>query len=101
MIFRRLLATVAAATLLAAMFLAVHRGARGRALTEEITDLTDRQAAAEVRKGEARRTIEELRSRTRIVRVAQGLGFHVPTEDELVILDLGGVSPEIALGRAP
>lgn len=85
---RGLLVAASAAVLLAAMFVAVHRGTRGHALAEEIGRLTESRTAALTRSAELRREIEELRSRARVVKVAQGLGLHLPGENELTILDL-------------
>jgi hypothetical protein len=79
--------------LLASMFVAVHRGARGRALAEAIGALADRQAMAEVERSELRREIEQLRGRSRIVRAGERLGLRLPDEEELVILDLGMSDP--------
>lgn len=95
MSLRGVLLAFGALTLLAGMFIAVHRGARGRALAEEISAIADRQAATEVRLAETRREIGDLRSRTRVVRSARQLGFHLPEEEELVILDLS--APATAL----
>lgn len=85
---RALLVAVSAIVLLAAMFVAVHRNTRGHALVEEIGRLTDTRTAAMARSAELRREIEELRSRPRIVKVAEGMGLHVPSEEELTVLDL-------------
>lgn len=81
--------------MLVSMFMAVHRGARGREVVEKISELNDRQAAADARRNELRQEIEYLRSRARVVRAAERLGMHVPSEDELVILE---VTPSRALG---
>ena len=70
------------------MFVAVHRGARGRGIAEKVSATTDRREAAEVRQNELRQEIEYLRSRTRVIGAAEQLGLHLPSEDELVILDL-------------
>lgn len=79
--------------LMAGMFISVHRGARGRALAEQIGELADRRSAAETRRADLRREVEQLRSRSRIVRSAERLGFRLPDEEELVILDLSGTRP--------
>ncbi len=76
--------------LLAGMFVAVHRGARGRELGERIGATIDGLAAVEVQLNEQRREIEQLRSRARIVRASEALGLHLPSEEEFVILDLSG-----------
>ncbi|UCC74772.1 MAG: hypothetical protein JSV86_09565 [Gemmatimonadota bacterium] len=89
---RGILTALAAMLLLAGMFIAVHRGARGRMIAERISRLDDRQEAAEVRRNESRQQLEYLRSRPRIVSAARQLGLHEPSEDELVYLDLSGVS---------
>ena len=87
---RGFLAAFGTLLLLAGMFVAVHRGASGRELGTRIAELEDEQAAADVQASEKLREIEELRSRTRIVKAAQRLGLHLPSEDEFVILDLTG-----------
>ncbi len=85
---RGILTAFAAMLLLAGMFVAVHRGARGRGIAERITEINDRYEAARVRKAELEQEIEFLRSRPRVARAAERLGMHLPSEDELVILDL-------------
>lgn len=95
---RGALAGLAAMFLLAAMFVAVHRGAHGRAMAERIGDMNDRREAAAVRRAELEQRIEYLRSRARVVQAASRLGLHVPSEDELVILDLSGGGPSRAEG---
>lgn len=85
---RGLLTGTAAMLLLAGMFVAVHRGARGREMAQRITEFNDRQEAASVTRSELSQEIEHLRSRTRVMRAAEQLGLHLPSEEELVILDL-------------
>jgi cell division protein FtsL len=92
---RGVLTAIAAMLLLAGMFVAVHRGARGREIAVRIAAMNDRREAAEVRRAELRQEIEFLRSRDRVVRAARRLGLHLPSEDELVILDLAGPGPEV------
>ncbi len=87
---RGAVAAFAALLLLTGMFVAVHRGARGRSVAERLSSTADRQEAADVVRTELEQEIEHLRGRTRIVRAAERLGLHLPTEDELVILDLPG-----------
>lgn len=98
--FRALLAAFSAILLLAGMFLAVHRGARGRETAGRIGEVKARVAAAEVRENELRRELEGLRSRARIIREGERLGLHLPSEDELVILDLGSAASK-SPGAAP
>lgn len=74
--------------LLSGMFVAVHRGARGRGIAERIREIDGRHETAKVQRNELKQEIEFLRSRTRVVDAASDLGLHVPSEDELVILDL-------------
>lgn len=88
-----MLTGLAAMLLLAAMFVAVHRGAHGRAIAERISQMNDLREAAAVRQAELEQRIEHLRSRARVVKVASRLGLHLPSEDELVILDLTGAGP--------
>lgn len=85
---RGILTASAAILLLAGMFVAVHRGARGRGIAERVSTTTDRREAADVRQNELRQEIEYLRSRARVIDAAEQLGLHLPSEDELVILDL-------------
>ncbi len=85
---RSILTALAAILLLAGMFVAVHRGARGRAIAERVSEISDRREAADVQRNELRQEIEYLRSRGRVVDAAERLGMHLPSEEELVILDL-------------
>ncbi|MGD2154861.1 MAG: hypothetical protein PVG79_16470 [Gemmatimonadales bacterium] len=94
---RGILTAVSAMLLLAGMFIAVHRGARGRVIAERVSAIDHRQETAVVVKNELRQRVEYLRSRSRIVRAAQSLGLHRPSEDELVYIDLSGLS-SLALG---
>ena len=87
---RGILTAFAAMLLLAGMFVAVHRGARGRSIAERITGTTDRQEAAQVQRSELEQEIEFLRSRPRVARAAERMGMHLPSEDEFVLLDLRG-----------
>ncbi len=87
---RGILTAFAAMLLLAGMFVAVHRGARGRGIAEHITAITDRQEAAQVQRSELEQEIEFLRSRPRVARAAERLGMHLPADDEFVLLDLRG-----------
>jgi cell division protein FtsL len=86
-----MLTAVSAMLLLTGMFIAVHRGARGRAIAERVSAIDNQQEAAVVRKNELRQRVEYLRSRSRIVHAAQSLGLHQPSEEELVYLDLSGL----------
>lgn len=81
--------------LLAAMFAAVHRGARGREQARVIHALEEERLALEARRAELVRRIEELSGRARVIRAAGALGLRLPAEGELVILELpsGGPSP--------
>ena len=85
---RGLVAAFSALLLLAAMFAAVHRGARGRAVAESVGTLNERIELADLRRSDLAQRIEHLRSRGRVVRAASRLGLHLPSEEELVILDL-------------
>jgi cell division protein FtsL len=97
---RGMLTAVSAMLLLAGMFIAVHRGARGRVIAERVSAIDDRQESAVVRKNELRQRVEYLRSRSRIVHAAQSLGLHQPSEDELVYLDLSGLSSTLSGGSS-
>ncbi len=95
---RGLLTAFAAALLLAGMYVAVHRGASGRGVVESLARIGDRQETADVIRAELEQDIEHLRSRARVVRAAERLGMHLPTEDELVILDLRGEAERVRGG---
>jgi cell division protein FtsL len=88
---RGVLTAFSAMLLLTGMFVAVHRGTRGRAIEERINDLEERRESAETGLAELGQEVERLRSRTRIERTARDLGLHVPEGDELVYLFIGGV----------
>lgn len=81
-------AVVVSIALLAAMFAAVHRGARGREQTRVVRALDEQRLALEARRAELDGRIEALSSRTRVIRAAGALGLKLPGEGELVILEL-------------
>ncbi len=83
-----LLAVVLSIALLAAMFAAVHRGARGREQAAVIGRLDEQRLALESQRTELLRRIEHLGSRARIVRAAAALGLRLPGEGELVVLEV-------------
>lgn len=83
--------------LLAAMFVAVHRGARGRERAAMIQKLDERRLALEGQRTELLRRIETLGGRARVVRAASALGLRLPGERELVVLEL----PALGAGAAP
>lgn len=85
---RGVLTAFTAMLLLAGMFAAVHRGARGRAVVERISEVNDLQAAADARRSELLQEMEYLKGRARVVHAAELLGLHLPSEDELIILEL-------------
>lgn len=87
---RGILAAFSAMLLLAGMFVAVHRGARGREIAQRIRETSERQEGADVTRSELKQEIEYLRSRGRIVRAAEELGLHTPSGEEIVILHLRG-----------
>ncbi|NIR46124.1 MAG: hypothetical protein GWN99_16985 [Gemmatimonadetes bacterium] len=89
---RGILTAFSAMLLLAGMFVAVHRGTRGRAIEERIKELDESREAAETRAAELAQDVERLRGRTRIERAGRELGLHVPEGDELVYLFIGGVA---------
>ena len=95
---RGVLTAFSAMLLLAGMFAAVHRGSRGHATVERISETVDELAAVKTKRNELTQEIEYLRSRTRVVRAAEMLGLHLPTEEELVILELGSPSGSAAGG---
>lgn len=81
-------AVVVSIALLAAMFAAVHRGARGRERARTVQALDEQRLALETRKAELVRRIEALSQRARVIRAAGSLGLRLPGEGELVILEL-------------
>ncbi len=97
---RGILTALAAMLLLAGMFVAVHRGASGRGIAERISEVNHGQEAASLRRSELAQRVEYLRSRPRIIEAAEGLGLHQPSEEELVILDLSGMSSSAAGGSS-
>jgi cell division protein FtsB len=86
---RGLLWVVLSMALLAAMFAAVHRGARGRELAARIEALEAERQALEAQRTELVRRIEALGGRARVMREAARLGLRLPAEGELVILEIG------------
>jgi cell division protein FtsL len=84
-------AVVVSIALLAAMFAAVHRGARGREQARKVHSLDEQRLALEARKAELVRRIEALSNRARVIRAAGSLGLRLPGEGELVILELPAV----------
>ena len=77
--------------LLGSLSLVTWRQTRGLAVEREVRDLETERARAEAERVELSRRIEELRSRSRIVRVAgERLGMHLPTDDEIVFLPVAG-----------
>ena len=90
-------AVVVSIALLAAMFAAVHRGARGREQARSVQLLDEQRLALEARQSQLLRRIETLSGRTRVIRAAGALGLKLPGEGELVILELPPV-PKAAAG---
>jgi len=76
--------------LLASLSLVTWRQTRGLALEREVRELEVARAMKETERVELTRRIEQLRSRSRIVRVARDrLGMHLPEDDEIVFLPVG------------
>lgn len=88
---RGILTAFSAMLLLAGMFVAVHRGTRGRQIDQRVREIEARREAADTRMAELTQETEYLRSRPRIERAAEELGMHMPEGDELVYLFIGGV----------
>ncbi len=88
---RGIFTAFSAMLLLAGMFMAVHRGTRGRQTEGQVKLLNDRLESADARLAELDQEIVYLSSRPRIERAATELGMHVPEGDELVYLFIGGV----------
>lgn len=73
--------------LLVSLLLVTWRQTRGLAMEGELRDLESERAVTETERVELVRRIEELRSRSRVVRVArERLDMHLPTADEIVYL---------------
>ena len=73
--------------LLASLSLVTWRQTRGFELEQEVRAVETSRAMKEAERVELTRRIEQLRSRSRIVRVARDrLGMHLPADDEIVIL---------------
>lgn len=87
----------ASVALLAAMFGAVHRGAKGRERARVVETLEEQRLALEAQRAELMRRIEQLSGRSRVVQAAAAIGLRLPGEGELVILELPG-SPGPAWG---
>lgn len=84
----RIASLVVAMALLVSMFAAVHRGTRGREAAARLRALDEQRAALEAQRTHLLRSIEVLRSRARVVPAAEALGLHLPSEGELVVLEL-------------
>jgi cell division protein FtsL len=86
--------------LLASLSFVTWRRTRGLAVEREVRELETARALAEAERVELTRRIEELRSRSRIVRVARDrLGMHLPGDDEIVFLPVADVAAPA--GEAP
>ncbi len=96
---RGIVTASSAMLLLAGMFVAVHRGTRGRQIEERIKSLAEHRELAETSKAELGQQVAYLGSRPRVERAAQELGMHMPEGDELVYLFIGGVPT--AMGGSP
>lgn len=88
---RGIFTAFSAMLLLAGMFVAVHRGTRGRLIEGRVEGLYDRLESADAILAELDQEVTYLSSRPRIERAAAELGMHVPEGDELVYLFIGGV----------
>ena len=79
--------------LLSALSLVTWRQTRGLVAEREVRELETELARAEAERIELTRKIEELRSRSRIVRVAgERLGMHLPQDHEIVFLPVADAS---------
>lgn len=79
------------ALLLGSLMLVTWRQTRGLALEEELRAVESQRAVVEAERVELVRRIEELRSRSRIVRVArERLGLRLPGDGEIVFLPVAG-----------
>ena len=86
--------------LLGSLALVTWRQTRGLTVEREVRDLENERAKTEAERIELTRRIEELRSRSRIVRVASDrLGMHLPGDDEIVFLPIAGAPVAPAEGE--
>ena len=80
---------LAFAALLGSMSLVVWRQSRALELGRDLDQLRTSRAIVEAERSELSRRITYLESRSRLVDEAARLGLHVPSTDEMVILQLG------------
>lgn len=77
--------------LLGSLSLVVWRQTRGAEMERELRGLEAERAVIETERVELARRIEELRSRSRVLRVARDrLGMHLPSDSEIVFLPVAG-----------
>lgn len=80
--------------LLGSLVLVTWRQGQGLAMERELRDLEGERAVLETERVELARRVEELRSRSRILRVARDrLGMHLPEAHEIVFLPVGTPVP--------
>lgn len=85
--------------LLVSLVVVTWRQTRGLAMERALRELEAERAVAETERVELVRRVEELRSRSRMVRVArERLDMHLPTEAEIVFLPVehGPAGPDTA-----
>lgn len=88
--------------LLASLSLVTWRQTRGLTLEREVRELETARAMKETERVELTRRIEQLRSRSRIVRVArERLGMHLPEDSEIVFLPVAGAARPDSLEESP
>lgn len=89
---------LACVLLLGALSLVVWRQSRALATLRELDEVRREHAILEAERTELLHRIQRLESRGRVVEAAAGLGLHVPTGAELVILPLEA-APAVEEGR--
>lgn len=87
--------------LLAALSLVTWRQTRGVAMERELRTLESERSLVEAERVSLSRRIEELGSRSRVVRVArERLGMHLPEDDEIVFLPAVIARPPAGAGAS-
>jgi cell division protein FtsL len=82
--------------LLGSLLLVTWRQTRGRQLEQALSVVEQKRATAEAERVELARRIEQLRSRSRIVRVArERLGMHLPDDREIIFLPIPTDRPDL------
>lgn len=85
------------ALLLVSLSVVTWRQTRGVEMEQALRETETERGIAEAERVASARRVEELRSRSRIVRVArERLGMHLPEDHEIVFVAVGGDAPGTA-----